>query len=458
MMKKTFLALGFLVATACGPITPRPTPSPSPSPSTPAVAFDLIACAGPVADNWCPGIGGASFVVNNIAGTHVANSDGFLYLQDVPGDLDARGGIELTIDAAGYEHFDSGPLTLKQVVGENARGRHNFFFPNASKPPLAPPPTRDEFINLKITFQGLTVDCPPYGSLPWFEAALAWVTPECRANVYAAKHASTAWGSGDTHALIFLPSGPALYDEPNQPYSADRFGPLDWTAGNTKIDDRFTDLLVEVINNGFNRVLVFEGGDDGERGFPIAMQQLDLLHDALVAASPKYGKDLRAYVAPLPGFDGVFYGYTPEHITAWVAKCRALFIYCAFETSTGHIPTGEGDADWTGAGGMRGVDLLLHEFDDDRYDDTIWQIGARMLGPAYTRGPDQPANDDPGAPFGPNAGQFYLRQPTDRGRIADCAFEFREYSWVHHNGTPGDLVATNKARAYLKARGWSCGG
>jgi hypothetical protein len=96
---------------------------------------------------------------------------------------------------------------------------------------------------------------------------------------------------------------------------------------------------------------------------------------------------------------------------------------------------------------MRSYDLLLSEFDDARFDDSVWQIAARMLGPAYRRPPDQPAGDDPRPPF-------YLKDPTARGPIVNCAFEFYEYGWVR-GATP---AAVNQARQYFKNLGYGCGG
>src|SRR5205823_10255601 len=138
-----------------------------------------------------------------------------------------------------------------------------------------PVPTRDQVLSVNLMFQGLTVQTAQFGALPWFEAALAWLTPQDRQAVYAAKQKA-----GDTHCIIALPSGPPLYDEPNQPYSADRFGPLDWTAGNTAIDPKFVALVAEVIRAGFVPLL-FLGGDAGEQGFPVAMAQLPLVTNAL---------------------------------------------------------------------------------------------------------------------------------------------------------------------------------
>ncbi len=312
---------------------------------------------------------------------------------------------------------------------------------------IAPvPPTRDQILNIRITFQGLVVHTRQFGDLRWFEAALPWLTPADRRAAYDAKHASTAWEGGDTHAIISLPSGQPLYDEPNQPYAANRFGPLDWTANNTKVDGRLADLVVEVARAGFNRQLLFLGGDDGERGYPIAMKQLDLVNDAL--ANSAYG-DLRRFVVVIPGWDGVS-GYTPDHVHQYGAKCRSLFLYCGLEHGTGNIPAGGGPDEWGAPNGsMRTFDLLLSEFDDDRFDDSVWQIGARLLGPAYRRPRDQPGDDDRRPPY-------YLSAPTARGPIRSCAFEFGEYGFVH--GHYGADHVNHVQRPYFKRIGYTCGG
>jgi hypothetical protein len=94
-----------------------------------------------------------------------------------------------------------------------------------------PPPTRDAMLSPRLTFQGSIFDTAQFGRLPGFEACLPWLTPADRQVVYAAKRAA-----GDTHCIITIPDGVPLYDEPNQAYSPDKFGPLDWTNGNTAID------------------------------------------------------------------------------------------------------------------------------------------------------------------------------------------------------------------------------
>lgn len=427
MFRRLLLVLAFTAA--CGPI-----PGPKPPTPPPAIVFDVVP------EDQGNAVQGADV---NVDGVHQTCCPGGVTTWQKPAGTTT---VWVSITAQGYKDVVQQPVSLSDP------NPHRMALAHA----LPPPPTRDEMLNVHITFQGLMVNCPPYGTIPWFEAAMAWASPECRANAYAAKHASTAWAGGDTHAIIMVPSGPPLYDEANQPYTADRFGPLDWTAGGTAIDGRLADLVVEVANAGFPRILLFLGGD-GPQGYPIAMNQLTLVHDAL--ANSQYG-DLTGYVIPIPGWDGVFYGWEPSRtlIPAWGQKCRSLFPYCGLEHATGKIPLGEGDGDWVNGGAMRWLDLLLEEFDDDRYDDTVWQIAARVLGPAYRRPLNQPAGDDPGSPFGPNSGQFYLRQPTDRGPIVPCAFEFHEYTDVHSWGDPANLANTVKQREYLKGVGYTCGG
>lgn len=318
-----------------------------------------------------------------------------------------------------------------------------------ARPPFPPVPTREQVLGVNLQFQGLTVHTAQYGDLPWFEAALAWLTPADRQAVYAAKHAV-----GDTHCIIALPSGPPLYDEPNQPYSADRFGPLDWTAQNTAMDPKLVALVEEVILAGFTPLL-FLGGDAGEQGFPVAMAQLPLVTNALAASV--YG-DLNAYVVKIPGWDGVFYGYTPEHVQQFGDTARQLSPngYVGIEHNTGHIPVGNGPADYAPGGMMTSYDLILSEFDDGtarqgHANDSIWQIVGRLTRP-YNRPADQPSGDDPNPPF-------YLAQPTARGPYYYTCFEFEEYSWVHQwyalDQAGRDALAAQIAeeRQYLRALG-----
>lgn len=302
-------------------------------------------------------------------------------------------------------------------------------------------PTRDEMLGVKITFQGLVVDTAQFGKLPWFEACLAWLSPSDRQAAYKAKHLA-----GDTHCIVHIPCGPALYDEPGQPYSADRFGPLDWMNGNTKVDPKLTALIREVVSNGF-KALLFLGGDSPENQ-PIGMKHLDLLHD-----NEDFRTILFKYCVVIPGWDGIFYGWTPEQIVDWGLKFRTLFPtgYAGLEYSAGHIPVGEGGADYlprgagqdphSNPGRMTDFDLILGEYDDNLHQDSTWQILNRMER-NYIRPADQPAGDDP-------ARVFYMGTPNPRGRFYHLVFEFGMYEYVR--GSSVEHVNAN--RAYLRAMG-----
>lgn len=431
---KRLLVIVALLSAGC-----VPTPAPKP-PAPPEFCVAPNVHQGRVDG---PPLAGAHVFVAGAKGD--TNKDGYLYLYPI-----AAGATTIHVTADGFDPADV-PYTVASLSCDVAIAL------TPTVPPLPAPPTRDEILNVRMSFQGLDVVTQQFGVLPWFEAALPWLQPVDRQAAYAAKHASKAWDGGDTHALVFLPSGPALYDEPHQPYSADRFGPLDWTNGNTKIDPKLADLIAEIAHAGFNRQLLFLGGDDGSTcgrnpvppqcGYVIASKQLDLVADALRHST--YG-DLRVYVVVIPGFDGTFYGYTPDQIHEWGAHCRRVMLYCGFEHSTGHIPAGDGPGEWAAPNGpMRSYDLILSEFDDDRFDDSVWQIAARMIGPAYRRPADQPSGDDPHPPF-------YPKDPTDRGPIRDCVFEFGLFGQVH--GAYGADHVNTAQRPYFKNIGYTCGG
>lgn len=456
-MKKLLLLA--LLASSCGGALRGGTISFKPPvvSTDPTYTFGVVACAVPVAPaDPCPRpIPGAKIEVQHVDGWvyQIANGDGFALMHaQIPISV-------IRISASGFETFAIG-IHPPDLDG------HNVAY--GLTPSMPAPPSRAEILNLGLTFQGLTVQCgAPYGSLPWFEASLPWLPADCRQAAYAAKRASRAWGpAGDTHALIFLPSGPPLYDEPGQPYDARNFPALDWTAGGTHVDGRLADLIAEVAQAGFRSQLLFLGGDAGQAGYPIAMAQLDLVHDALLATP--YG-DLRRYVVVLPGFDGVFYGYSPDQVAAYGAKCRALFFYCGVEHQPGRIPVGEGGGDYQAGGRMTTFDLVLAEFNGPLTSDwrrvndggdsqgrpnyrgnQIWQIGARMLGPQYRRPADQPGDADGGSP------PFYLAPGSARGPFVHCAFEWVGlYLWVRGQESAADIV---RDRQYFQSAGWSCGG
>lgn len=319
-------------------------------------------------------------------------------------------------------------------------------------PVLPPPPSRSEIIKVNITFQGLVVPTAQFGTLPGFEAALAWFTPQDRLSYYTQKDFAK-----DNHALIALPDGVPLYDEPDQAYSPDKFGPLDWTSNNTVIGPEFPALLREVIQRYPKGVLLYLGGD-GATGAPIAMKQLDLLY-----ACNDYRTTLYKYCVVQPGWDGVFYGWPLTDIIAWGAKFRSLWSdgYAGLHYSTGHIPLGEGGDDYkpriagqdmnVNPGRMQDFDLLLGEFDDQVHQDSTWQILNR-LERNYKRPPDQPAVDDPNR-------VYYLGTPNPRGEWGHCVLEFGEYQAVRCQQNFAAMVAhVSENRRYMKSMGVECTG
>lgn len=452
-MKRWSLALLALLLSACGGALRGGTINTDPPVAAPPTyTMGIVACAQRVLPTApCPSpIAGAKVEVQHSDGWvfQMTNRDGYTVMQaQIPYSA-------IRITAPGFEQ-------LLQAIEPPLLANKNTTFSLVLSLPA--PPTRAQILDMRITFQGLYVDTAQFGRLPWFEAALPWLTPADRQAVYAAKHASTAWLGGDSHAIISLPSGPALYDEPGQPYSADRFGPLDWTS---PADGRLADLVVEVARAGFNKQLLFLGGDAGQAGFPIAMAQLDTTASQL--RHSRYG-DLGGYVVVLPGWDGVFYGYTPEQVRTWGEKCRSLFVYCGIEHQPGRIPVGEGGGDYLPGGNMVWADLILAEFNgpNDSTDrrtmdgrdsqgrpnyrgNQIWQIGARMLGRNYQPPSDQPADADGYGGIG------YLAPGSPRGPYVHCAFEWvGEYFFVRGQQTAEDQQVS---RDYFRSAGWTCGG
>lgn len=383
----------------------------------------------------------------------ITNPDGYALFKGVPEAF--SGLLQLSGAAAYYEQ----PVDIKGVnvtirVGPSHANPQDVVLP-ACQPfkkgsALPAPPTRDEIIGVGIHFQGLVVPTEQYGVLPWFEAALPWMTKADRSAAYAVKLAV-----GDTHCIIDMPCGTPLYDEPNQPYSPDRFGPLDWTAGGTAIQPQLTDLIREVAAAGFPSILLYLGGDGDGDHYKAAFEQLELLHQC-----EDYRETLWKYCVVLPGWDGVFYGWPLEQVMNFGVRFRELFPqgHLGLHYSTGHIPVGEGGGDYLprpqggdpqqNPGRMADYDLLLGEFDDNLHQDSCWQILNRLEA-NYVRPPDQPAGDDPNR-------AYYLGVDNPRGPWGHCAMEYGLYEYVRADPANNYAVAVahvNANRAYMKSMG-----
>jgi hypothetical protein len=290
--------------------------------------------------------------------------------------------------------------------------------------PARPVPTREMVCNGQTTQQGLTVTTSQFGAMPWWGGCWAWLSPSDRA-----VSAEQLIGHGDRICVIQVAlDGRALYDEPDQFYSPDKFPELTQTLAQTVA------LVREAIDLGFDAVWLFLDGDNGAYGYPVAVQQVQEL-------APLMGP-LNQYVCYMPGWDGVFYGYSPQQVSDFAAAARAAgAIYVGIEFSTGHIPVGNGASDYAPGGLMTGYDVILGEFNDGQFDDTVWQVLPRM-GRPYNRPPEQPSGDDPSPPF-------YLASASPRGPYYFRIFEYYIYGWVR--STPTSVVKAARAQFALMA-------
>lgn len=304
------------------------------------------------------------------------------------------------------------------------------------------PPTRSQLLRGRCTQQGLIIHTTQFGDMPWWGACWAWLNAQSRREAAAQLQAH-----GDTLCLIELPCGPPLYNEPDQFYSADQFGPLDLTHGNTQIDPAFVALIEEAIGTlGFAGVYVFLGGDDGNRGgYQIAVQQTRLLGPAL-AASRK--ANLNQYTLQSPGWDGVWHkpnpgiGYSRAQVASFAVEARAAgAIYLGIEHGTGYLLAGEGAADFQPGGVLHGYNLVFGEFDDDTFDNTVWQILPRM-GVAYVRPPAQDVWEAANCNKPPDFIQPDLHPPN---YLAGTDVVYRIWEYFIYGSVRGVPVATIQA-------------
>lgn len=306
---------------------------------------------------------------------------------------------------------------------------------------LPAPPTRDQALSIQETFQGLTVHTRQYGDLPWFDCAVSSLSAEDRKALYEAKHAA-----GDTHLGICLSW---LYAEPGQPYANVLGRDLSIDLGT------FRALVEEGIRNGFV-VMPFLAGDgesnpnggyNNPAGWTYGYAWL-IHHWPAIVGALRGPPDLTPYCVFVPGFDGVFDGWTPDQVVAFGAAFRAQLPsgHLALEHNTGNIPIGNGPSDYGAGRPLQDYDAILSEFTWPPTGEVVWQIAGRLLGPAYHRAPDEPSTDDPGPPC-------YLCTPTARGPYYAIAFEYAEYQWVRGQVTATQLAT---ARTYLRNLGYRC--
>lgn len=169
----------------------------------------------------------------------------------------------------------------------------------------------------------------------------------------------------------------------------------------------------------------------------------------LMDAFPRISEALNPYdphIRYVPGFDGVFHGWTPEQVIAFGKRFRSIrpSSVLGIEHDGGHIPLGGGVDDYLRGGRMQDYDLILGEFDAGLNTSMTWQVLGRMVHP-YRRPPDQPAWEDPTPPF-------YLQEASPRGRFYYNCFEWNLYDWVRRRVSVEQLA---RDRQRLRAMGCS---
>jgi hypothetical protein len=324
---------------------------------------------------------------------------------------------------------------------------------------LPPVPSRDAVCGVRTHFQGLTYVTREFGSFPCF--ALELLADDDFAAALATHRAA-----GDTHVTMNLTGA---YRESRVIYPERLRNGHDWTNDLPGIKARIRTAICA----GF--CVDFALGGDGRSvnadpafgeyndpvgdtyGFEWLLANLErvlaALHGDADSACPD-GEDLTRYMLFRPGYDGVFYGWggdpdgvdrQPARVLAFGALFRAILPlgHLAIEHDIGHIPVGEGGAEFSG--GMQAYDVIMSEFPNwPETGDAVWQIAGRLLGPSYRRPPEQPASDDPHPPF-------YLAPGTRRGPYFTCAFEFAKFP-ESRGAISVDEIAV--ARAYYAGLGY----
>jgi hypothetical protein len=310
------------------------------------------------------------------------------------------------------------------------------------------PPTRDAILSAIGSFQGLTVATRQYGELPWFDPFLGSLGQlEDRQAVYAAKRAA------GQHRLTLAVSYAYRADKGRNAY-ADIPG-RDFSRDLPALHG----LMEEAIRAGFVIDLRCAGdGQSREDGYndPMGdtyghqwlMTNIARIHAALA--------DLDAYTIWGPGFDGVWskeYPWTPDQVRAWWLLMRSLVGpagYVSIEWGAGVCHLGDSGQTYTSEAGQC-LDVIYQEFPYPLESDmgATWQIGARLLGPAYRWPADQPEDSDTHMP------PWYLERGTPRGAYYVHADEFDTYGWVRQRCSLADI---QRHRSYLASVGFRCVG
>jgi hypothetical protein len=277
----------------------------------------------------------------------------------------------------------------------------------------------------------------------WFEPALAWIAKADRPKVYAVKQAA-----GDRLYGVSL-SG--AYLESDQPYA--QFPGVDFSQDLPSLNA----LIDEILPYGYVRLFLAGDGQGAGPGYndPVGRTYG---HAWLMANFERVVASLgwRAqFIQFIPGYDAIFYGWSPEQVAAFGALFEATVrvkyphAVLALEHDIGHPPLGDGALNYGVGTQMAAYDIVASEYNGQGgdtqclvHDDNVWQINGRLRYPddPYNRPPDQPAHDDPNPP-----GYF---ADSARGPILHECMEWATYYDVRGWCTPAGI---EHDRAYLRA-------
>ena len=286
-------------------------------------------------------------------------------------------------------------------------------------------------------FQGLRVPIP--GLTGWFEPALAWIPASERPLVYQTKDAA-----GD---LLYGISLSGAYLEAGQPYAA--YPGYDFSKDLPGLNA----LIDEILAGNPQRAIRLFCAGDGQGSGPGYNDPVGWTYGAdwLMTFTPTLLASLGdryRFCQFYPGYDGVWYGWTPQQLVQWPQIVRAIRpdAVMGFEHSVGIGPFPFTENDWLD-GTLDGWDMCSSEYNGQNgtaqclvHDDAVWQIKARLRysTTAYTRPSDQPSGDDPNPPA--------LLGDCSRGPRLHEDMEWSTYEDVRGNCTP---VGIQNDRDYL---------
>lgn len=330
-------------------------------------------------------------------------------------------------------------------------------------PALPAVPARRDVCGLRNSIQGLTYRTAAYGPIPaWFYAGLGALD--------RAGARETHRQAGDTHVRIAVAEA---YIEPSTLW------PLELMIGYDYAYDleRLRALVLEAALDGMYVDMPLAGdgmsksdhpgqGDYNDPqgntyGWQWLMLNLERILLGLKGDGTPERPDLTPWILFRLGWDNVFYGWgiegeVPDLQPTRVRQAGELFRrvlplgHLAIEHTPGHIPCGEGGADYAPGGLMRNFDTILGEY-GTCHEDACWQVLGRML-EVYVRPPDQPAGDDPESGRVPSV-HWYLAPGNERGEYVYVAFEPTKngaYEWARGRCSLGDVLATDR---YLRNMG-----